>query len=263
MKILVCTIVRDSASASNYWASNLQELAAIMSDCEFSISLYENDSKDNSPVIFKANLKKLRNSELFKDIFFLSDHIGTAYYDSGNTRSPSEVESRLQNLSNARNKCLENMLQKRTDFDKIIFIEPDVNYNPSEAASLIRESVNKDIYCGFSLLFGTKDILYDSWATRLDYELIPLDMDNHANWNQHHRDIVDYFKNSEDLVKVKSAFSGFCIYSAKALVEDRIRFSYKRGDIYDCDTALICLDYVDKGYEEIFLSKKMRIYHFN
>lgn len=263
MNILICTIVRDRAAVANYWASKIQEIASKMLDCNFSISVYENDSKDTSALVFRNCLKNLRASEYFDQITFCSEKLGTIYYDATNCRTDTSVAKRLENLSNARNKCIDNMLSIKQDFDKIIFIEPDIDYNPSDAVQLIRDSKDKDIYCGFSVLFGSKDTLYDSWATRLEYKLIPLNSKNSIEWNKHHHNIVEYFKTiNQEETKVYSAFSGFCIYSASPIIDQFIRFSAHRENEYDCDTSLICFDFIDKGYDKIYMSKKMNIYHF-
>jgi len=263
MNILICTIVRDRAAVANYWASKIQEIASKMPDCDFSISVYENDSKDTSSMVFRNCLKSLRASDYFDQIAFSSERLGTTYYDATNCRTDDSVIRRLENLSNARNKCIDNMLSRKKDFDKIIFIEPDVDYNPSDAVQLIKDSKDKDIYCGFSVLFGQKNTLYDSWATRLEYELIPLNSKNSVEWNKHHHGIVNHFKNiEEETVKVCSAFSGFCVYSASPIIDQHIRFSAHRDQEYDCDTALICFDFIDEGCDEIYMSKNMNIYHF-
>lgn len=263
MNILICTIVRDRAAVANYWASKIQEIASKMPDCNFSISVYENDSKDTSAMVFRDCLKNLRASECFDQIAFSSEKLGTTYYDATNSRTDDSVAKRLLNLSNARNKCIDNMLFRKKDFDKIIFIEPDVDYNPSDAVQLIRDSEGKDIYCGFSVLFGQKNTLYDSWATRLEYEIIPLSSKNSIGWNKHHQEILSHFKTSdEEETKVCSAFSGFCVYSASPIINQHIRFSARREEEYDCDTALICFDFIDEGYDKIYMSKKMNIYHF-
>ena len=265
MKILLCTIVRNRQDFASTWASSLVLLASQSKDHEYSVSLYENDSADESSDTYLAECKKsLRNSGQFDKIYFCSENIGTIAVEAEAVRVDSQTELRLENLSNARNKCIENAFAHRhaSYYDKIIFIEPDISYCPAQAHELIRKSVGTHIISGRSALYPTSDIFYDTWATRFAKKIIPLTAENAANWSKHHNDTIKLIKKSEGtLVKLASTFSGFCVYDSE-IFANKVSFTFQKDGIHDCDTSLICFDAIEKGYDKIFMYKDMLIFHY-
>ena len=264
MKILLCTIVRDRSQFSLMWASQIVMLAKLLPECTFSISVYENDSKDNSAQKFKTVcMEYFRKSSLIDKIYFQSESLYTDYHDSETADTEQKIKTRLRNLANARNKCLNNAFDDReaTYYDKIVFIEPDVFYSPDSAARALKKSKSCDILSGYSCLFPSHD-LYDSWATRLNVELLPLNRRGIQKFNQHRLDMIEYLnKSKESMIKMSSTFSGFCIYSPSIFAEN-IDFTFVRDGVYDCDTTLFCYSALDAGYEQIYMYKDFIIYHY-
>ena len=56
-KILISTIMRDSAKNIDVWYNNIKELCRIDKNNKYYLSVYENDSKDKT-------LEKLKNFDL-------------------------------------------------------------------------------------------------------------------------------------------------------------------------------------------------------
>ena len=146
-------------------------------------------------------------------------------------------------------------------YNKVIFIEPDVFYSPDKAAETLLKSKEYDILSGYSCLFPEFDI-YDTWATRLNMEMFPLDIQNIDRFHKHQEKMREYFNNSkESMIKMTSTFSGFCIYNPDIFAND-IFFSATRDGIYDCDTTLICYSAIDAGFKQIYLYRDFVIYHY-
>lgn len=268
--ILICTIVRNQYSNLFTWSNQLVKLEEIckQKNCNFTISVYENDSTDNTP--FALDLLK----GFFESMVVKSENIGTKQYGS-----VWDID-RIKNLSNARNQCLNNVdLDK---FDKIVYIEPDVTYNPSWCAELIlanhpaQAGINPDIYSAWSLRSENHPkesmYLYDTCATRQYENDIFWNLDKEKEWInnsliQTNLGGVD----SNCLHKVYSTFNCFCVYNAEPFkkglrwgyINDRIDASgIKVGNGFlDADTSIICEDFRKMGYGKILINRNCIVRH--
>jgi len=123
-KILICTIMRNQENNIARWYNQIQRLMLWCPDYDFTISVYENDSTDET----KSVLNVFKKNGSFSFILG-SENIGTKQYASVWSLD------RLRNLATYRQKAINQV--GNLDFDKIAFIEPDVSYDPKWCSELI------------------------------------------------------------------------------------------------------------------------------
>ena len=137
--ILISTIVRDRAEKlPNYFSQIFNFVENLKGEYDFSISIYENDSTDESKLILSN-----QDFSYFKEHFVKCENIGTDYYGS------IVNEQRVINYANARNKTLENL--DLSKYDWLMIIEPDVIYDFESAKEIITRSQapnDVDVYSG-------------------------------------------------------------------------------------------------------------------
>lgn len=233
--ILICTIFRNREKHIARWNEQISQLLDNNKNIKFSLSIYENDSTDNTKVLLK-----LFERSMFQFYFETYENLNTLYY--GSVKS----EERVKNLANARNKCIEQAIQKIDNFTKILFIEPDFKYSTETANKILnaekKNNLSLDIISGVSYMHGE---FYDKWATRKDeneFWGVPI--------------------NLEDIQPYWATFNGFCLYNAKPFYEG-VRFGWINNRIktFDCDTAVICENFREKGYNRIFLDSSAIFQH--
>jgi hypothetical protein len=237
-KILICSIFRNREKFIKRWHYQIKSFIDVLSnEYTFDISIYENDSVDNTV----QNLKIL-NYNFFNKAVLKTENKNTNFYGS------VKNEDRVKNLALARNECLNSNVLNLSDYEKIIFIEPDFNYKTEDAIKIISADKihNKkiDIVSGLSLYYG---MFYDSWATRKT----DLDKEGHIAYNSDGT-LEDYW----------STFNGFCVYNAEPFAKG-IRFDWfnKRLNIYDCDTTVVCELFRENGYNNIFVDTSAVFHH--
>lgn len=233
MRCLISTIIRNRGHHVHRWCEQLILLAKHNPEVRFYLSVFENDSEDNTKQALNLVEKKfLIPFEVSK---FTSQKLGWPYFSS------VKAEERVRYLAEARNKTLEQMDQAYglEYFDKIICVEPDIIYNPSKISSLLYSDL--DITSGYSILppgYGVADWIYDSWATRVK------------------QDDSEYFGPKVSLLPeflpLASTFNCFCVYNARPFAEG-LRFSGRNPltDQWDCDTTNICFLFANSGYDKI------------
>ncbi|MBT5274799.1 hypothetical protein HOH11_00500 [Candidatus Woesearchaeota archaeon] len=230
--------MRNQENAIRTWHSQIKQLVQQNKEINFGVSVYENDSSDKT----KELLKKL-NFKFVKKHTVTSENINTKFFGS-----VAKAE-RLINLANARNKCI-NQAIKREKYDYIIFIEPDIRYNIKQISKLLNKVINSkynfDIVSPVSL--NSNNHFYDKWATRKNK-------------------FTEYWYPStfkKGLLKLYSTFSCFCIYNAKPIYQGLTFAPYNnRLNKYDCDTAVICENFQEKGYSNIFMDTDFFVIHPN
>ena len=148
-------------------------------------------------------------------------------------------EDRVALLAEARNRTLDQM--DLDDYDKIVFIEPDVDYDPDAISELFY--MDSDICSPYSMQpegYASHPWIYDCWATRVKMTDAEFTGPN--------------LFEMPACLEVASTFNCFCVYKAKPFQEGA-RFSGinpATGE-WDCDTTNICAEFAKRGYDQIHL----------
>jgi len=236
MHVLICTIIRNRKVYLPLWVDQILCLKDENPDISFDLSVFENDSTDGT-VAELSELKPELANELNKVTITCSKE-DWPYF--GSIRD----EERVAYLAKARNKTLDQALVNNAYlYDKVVFIEPDIDYNPEEISKLFYTV--DDISSPYSLHpieFANHRWIYDSWATRLH----PTD---------------DIFKGPRfydmpEQLAVAATFNCFCVYNAKPFYEGA-RFSgiNPLTSNWGCDTTNICFEFASRGYSKFNLYK--------
>lgn len=236
MKVLICSIFRNSAKNVPYYFKFLYDAVINTSGVQFFYSAYENDSNDDT---YEALLKY----NIFKERSIKSEKLNTEFFRS------STHEDRVINLANARNNALlANNYYKEVDY--ILQIDSDISYAPNSISNLLNFPEKFDIVSGscYKSHLKEKDCR-DTWATRRNSE----------------EEFGNFFedKNTKLYDRYYSTFGGFCLYMAQPFKEGLVWSAYnKRKEKYDCDTAVICEDFRAKGYDNIFMDYRTKVKHW-
>lgn len=236
--ILMYSIMRNEAGFIDQFHRQVKDFVESFPEHDFYLSIYENDSTDNT----KEKLEE-KDWSFFKDTSFIYETLNTKFYGS------TKEEERVKNLSIARNKAIEakDFLEKS---DYVIMIESDVAYNLETAQKILRfteDHPDADIVSGITIR-GNR--LYDVWATRSGPEYIkgvyPLHKDH-------------YIKAFD---KYYSTSNGICIYKSQPF-KDGVRYGWINTVTKesDCDTVVICQNFHDAGYNNVYIIYDARIYH--
>ncbi len=228
--------MRNQEKTIKQWQSQVKQLVKQNKKINFGVSVYENDSSDKT----KELLKKL-SFKFVKNHKITSKNINTKFFGS------VPKAERLINISNARNNCINQAINK-DKYDYIIFIEPDIKYNVKRMSALLNRVLNSnynfDIVSPVSL--NSNNHFYDKWATRKNK-------------------FTEYWypsKFNQGLIKLYSTFSCFCIYNAEPIYKGLTFEPYNtRLKKYDCDTAVICENFQSKGYSNIFMDTDYFVLH--
>jgi hypothetical protein len=233
--ILICTIFRNREKYIHRWHQQILSFVNHFNDIKFSISIYENDSIDNT----KKTLEMLDLSK-FQHNWRRYDNLQTQYYGS------IVNKDRVKNLAEARNLCISQAADHMNDYSKILFIEPDFKYNLEDAIKILnaekRYGIELDIISGISEMNG---VFYDTWATRRTES---------ETWGR--------VEIGDGIDRVWSTFNGFCLYNSKPF-QNGIKFDWfnRRLQTFDCDTAVICENFRECGYDRIFIEKSAIFKH--
>lgn len=236
--VLISTIFRNSEKVLEQYHAQIRKLAETIKDYSFLLSVYENDSTDNT----KELLKTLDWSFL-SDVSIISENIQTIMFGS------IVSEERVKNLSTARNKTLEakNFLDRS---DYVLSIESDVIYNVKDVIRLLefKENKNVDIVSAASFIKNKKGNkkFYDTWATR----------------RTHDEEFGALIETDSDHAKYYSTFNCICLYDAEP-IKQGIRFHWYNDRLkkFDCDTAVICEKFHEKGHHEIYIDHLAECWH--
>jgi hypothetical protein len=237
--ILVYTIFRNSATRLEQYYSQIKNVIESHPEYNFYLSLYENDSSDNT--------KELLNNldwKFVKHFSLITENIGTNFFGS------VKEEQRVKNLAAARNKAIEaNDFVNQVDY--ILDIESDMQYSTDVVSKILKfqetHSLTKvDIVSAVSRLKNNN--VYDTWATRrtADEE----DGNLHENWK-------------ETLFgKYYATCNGICLFDAVPFQQGaRYGWYNERFNKYDCDTSVICEEFHKLNYSEIYIDHTANCYH--
>jgi hypothetical protein len=235
----MCSIIRNREKYLPVWLSQLNELIDINPQHNFYLSLYENDSTDNTKEVLKA-----LDFSKFQDCSIISEDINTAYYGS------VVDENRVKILALCRNKAIysNNFLNI---CDSVVFVESDILYSPQEMSFILNNN-DYDIISPRSLETHSPSptCMYDTWGTRR--------FEQDEWWATH----FCFGGGHPPIVDVWSTFNCFCKYNA-APIKNGISFGWfnERFHKFDCDTAVICENFRKHGFAKIGLDTRYNVYH--
>lgn len=245
MKILICSIFRNSETNLDLFYEYLARAVQKTPGVEFFFSAYENDSKDNTA----TKLHSMDWKSLFGSRYHIqTEEVGTKWYCS------STESDRVRNLANARNKAL-----FAKDFylqvDYVLQVESDVSYKPSVIRNLVnfqkKHSLDKvDIVSAASVAsFESDPVCRDIWATRRT---------SGEEWGDFHADFT-----TTPYGKYWSTFNGLILYKADAFKKGLEWSAWNpRLEKWDCDTAVICENFRKFGYDSIYIDHTQIITHW-
>ena len=231
MRILICSIIRNRRPYLFNWKDLILCLADENPDIFFDLSVYENDSTDGTAEYLHSILPELQK-ELYQ-VSITCEKNDKPYFPS------VKDEDRVTLLAEARNRTLDQM--DLDVYDKIVFIEPDVDYDPDLISELFY--MTSDICSPYSLQpenYPSFPWIYDCWATR-----VKMTDDEFTGPNLYEM---------PPCLEVDSTFNCFCVYKAKPFQEGA-RFSgiNPTTGTWDCDTTNICAEFAQRGYDQIHL----------
>jgi hypothetical protein len=236
--ILVYSIMRNEAGYIDEYHKQLKEIVEAFPEHNFYLSVYENDSEDDT----KDKLAS-KDWSFFKDTSFIHETLNTVFYKS------TKEEDRVKNLSLARNKAIEakDFLVKS---DYVMMVEGDVSYSLNTAKKVLRFTELEpdfDVVSGITIRSGR---LYDVWATRTSAEYVkgvsPLHSDH---------EIKAYDK-------YYSTSNGICIYKSD-LFKEGIRYHWINSVTKepDCEMVVICQKFHENGHNNVYIIHDAKIYH--
>lgn len=242
--VLVCSAIRNSGPMLDFFLSQIKETANRSSDkFTFHISLYENDSEDNTKYILeKFNWPK----ELFGNIVINMEDLGAKKFGSVISKERIDV------IASARNNCLD-QFDDLNKMDYVVYADSDYAWSDDVLSKILEEmeSEDRDIVSGYSLHadIGRPHMeLYDKWATRAK------DVD--IWWN------CTPYVMLKDKVEVYSTFNGLSAFKSKPFI-DGLRFSSKsRLNEEDVEHISICEGFREAGLNNIIMLKKAHLLHF-
>ena len=233
---LISTIVRNREKFLHQWFNQIKELVINNIEHTFYLSVYENDSVDKS-----AELLKQFDYSFLKDVKVEIGSLNIPFYGS------IKNDQRVQYLAQLRNRTLyNNIFLEKCDY--VISIEPDVRYEPTSLKPLIDDNIY-DILSVRSIEIEPPPPthLYDGWGTRIDSQK--------EDWPHN---IV--FNNN--IIDVWTTYNCVCKYKSKPIKEKISYDGYnKRLKKYDCDTAVICENFRENGYNKIGIYSAAVAFH--
>lgn len=236
MNILICTIVRDRVNKLDQWLQQLTSLVEQNKNHCFDLSLYENDSVDGTKDWIEQNSLLLK---VFNKAWVKTENLGTKKFGS------IANEDRVKLLADARNKCME--IVTIEDYDYVLWIESDVQYNPKDVKILLDNCKNWDILSGVSWHGGYR--IYDTWATRLT--------DNEEWWSGAGKE--EKLSDEDGIIRLASTFNCVCLYRAEAFETCKFSGYSEKIKKFDCDTAVICENFRNHGYNRIGMNMRIKV----
>ena len=237
-KILLYSIIRNEAKFMDGYYNKLKSMVKSFPEYEFYLSIYENDSSDGTKLkIFT------KDWSFFKGISIISEDIQTLDYGS------VKDADRVRNLSTARNKAIE--AAGFLEFvDYIFMVESDMEWDNSAVEKILsfkNYEPDFDIVSGITIR-GRK--LYDAWATRKTPHFVP------------NKPVLSPNYKTKRYDKYYSTSNGLCLYRAEPFRQG-VRYGWINtvtGEP-DCDTVVVCQNFHEKGYSNIFIIHNAEIYH--
>jgi hypothetical protein len=239
-KILIYSIIRDTEPFFAKYYSQLKMIVERFQQYEFYLSIYENDSTDNTKHFLNIADWSFIKPE---NLSIVSENINTKSY--GSVKDPV----RVKNLSNARNKAIEagGFLEK---VDYVLMVEGDVRFSPVAIKKMLEFKGIKpdfDVVSAVSLRKNRKH--YDVWATRKT----PV-------YNTQHSDLDPDYKRKE-YGEYYSTSNGLVLYRAKPFQEGvRHGWINKVTNEFDCEMVVLCQNFREQGYSNIYINYRSEVF---
>jgi len=244
-KVLVCMIARDASGIIRHTLANVRaQITSLKSSYDFTVSVYENDSSDNT--------LDLISGFDWKDsatVFVNSENVGSEKWESVESRG------RIEAMAAARNKCMEAV--DLNDFDLVLWLDVDYWFTDGSIAELLaivskEERDEADVASAYSLhadILRPNMELYDKWATRGEAS---------QDWWT-----CTPYKFMPDVAPVYTTFNGLCVYKADPF-KNGLRFSSEsKNNALDVEHVSICEGFHDAGLNRVALVKKAISLHFH
>jgi hypothetical protein len=243
MKILVCTIIRNQQHNILNWYNQLKQIVESNPSIDFFISVYENNSIDGT----KEILNNLDFNFFKKNSIVSQDLENIEFFKGGYEPYGEESKRRVKILSDCRNKSL--FVDFLDDSDFVLFVEPDIQYEPSIFTDILNFSINNnyDVLSAISFSHGEH---YDKWGTRINPNDTWSNLTNRVG--------------SNEVIDVHSTFNCFVLYKSMAFTKDKCEFGFMSDYLgtHDCDTVVVCNNLRKKGYNKIGILANKVVSHF-
>lgn len=244
MKITICTIIRNQEHNLNFWYEQLKQIVNNNTDIEFFLSVYENNSTDNTKSMLNGY-----DFSFFKKISVVTEDIeNKPFFRGGYDPYGEESKVRVRLLSECRNKSLSVDFLNESDF--VTFIEPDIRYDYNIFKDILDFIIKNDYDIVTAISRINRTGHYDWWGTRLN--------PNDTSTN------LTALMNSQQKVDLYATFNCFAIYKSEPFIKHDCKFVYMSDTLglHDCDTVLICQEFRKKGFNKICLLPNKIVDHF-
>lgn len=238
-KVLIYSIIRNTEKGFDRYYSQLKSIVEECPEYDFYLSIYENDSDDNTK-------KKLFSSDwsFFSGVSIITENINTQFF------GPVKDATRVENLSHARNKAIEagGFLDK---MDYVLMIEGDVEFETSSVKKLFKFKTKEpdfDIVSAVSI--RENGLHYDWWATRTTAKYVS----THSELER------DYKKKSHG--KYYSTSNGICLYRAEAFKKGaRHHWMNAATNEFDCEMVVLCQKFHELGHGNVYILYDSLAFH--
>lgn len=239
MNILIYTITRNSSEYIKNYYDQIIKLPSLFPEHNFYLSIYENDSDDNTvELISQFDFSK------FKNFYFKSEKLNTNFYGS------IQNAERVDLLANCRNKAIFDCGFLDV-CDYVMMIESDIFYLPDAVRKLLgfnsKHNLDADIVSSTYFWSQADRILYDTWGTRLDDQC----RGNHLKLDWTSKEYDSYY----------ATCNGICLLKSQPFKQGvKYKGFNERLGTFDCDTAVICEEFRKIGYDKIYINYKSKVY---
>lgn len=255
--IIVCSIVRDCAKNLNKNIKIIDKLCALVND--YSIVIFENDSKDDTKKILLEWEKRQKNI-----------YISINDYNTGKTIPQKEIKSsinrffsrsRIEKMASYRNKYLEVIKNNNLISDYIIVVDLDVDYINFNGVINSLENMNfwdAITANGYSISPRGSRRYHDTYALCEYGKQKEPQTEQKIRLNQYK---WSFLKKGLPLIKVFSAFGGFAIYKYDAIMNssyDVLKNDDLNVEVY-CEHFALHKQMAENGFDEICINPSMII----
>lgn len=236
--VLVYSVIRNESKYIDRYYDQVKEMVSTFPKYNFILSLYENDSTDDT-------VEKIRSKDwsFLKNFSFITEKLMTNNYGSVKSKD------RVRNLSIARNKALE-VPGFLDSADYVMMIESDMRFDMNTIKQILEfEKLEPDFDIVSGLTVNNHPI-YDSWATRKGPRFTS------------HEEVRLFDITSKPYDKYYATSNGVCLYRAQPF-KDGVRYGYINPvtNKFDCDTVVVCQNFHLSGFDNIYIIHTAKIYH--